>query len=151
MKQSTTRIAHTATQALLATFCSITLAGNVSGGADAALYDRLGGHAVIAEIVDELVERSRVDPNTNRSFKKVNIKRLKEQIAEQLCTLTGGPCKFSGDDMKTSHAGLDITQAEFYAMVEHLIEILDAHQIGTREKNQLLALLAPMKRDVVSK
>lgn len=124
-----------------------------AAGASAAqtLYERIGGHAVLAQITDELIERSRTDPQTARPFQKINVKRLKEKLTEQLCALTGGPCTFANDDMKTIHAGLDITQAEFYGLVEHLREVLDEHRIGTREKNELLAILAPMKRDVVTK
>ena len=91
------------------------------------------------------------DPRTKRSFEKVDLKRLKEKVEEQICALTGGPCQYTGDDMKKSHAGLDITEAEFYGFVEELIEMLDRYKIGLREKNQLLALLAPMKRDIVTR
>ena len=88
---------------------------------------------------------------TSRSFEKVNLKRLGQQLTIHLCSLTGGPCTFTGDDMKTTHAGQDITQAEFYALVETLRQVLDDRGVGTREKNELLALLAPFKRDVVTR
>jgi hemoglobin len=116
-----------------------------------SLYDRLGGGDGVNAIVNELIDRSRTGPDTSRSFEKVNLKRLKQQIAVQLCSLSGGPCAFTGDDMKTTHAGHDITQAEFYAMVEILRAVLDDRGVGEREKNELLALLAPFKRDVVTR
>lgn len=119
--------------------------------AGSSLYDRLGGGDGVSAIVDELIDRSRTGPNTSRSFEKVNLKRLKQQIALQVCSLTGGPCAFTGDDMKTTHAGHDITQAEFYAMVEILRGVLDDRGVGEREKNELLAVLAPFKRDVVTR
>lgn len=119
--------------------------------AGSSLYDRLGGGDGVSAIVDELIDRSRTGPNTSRSFEKVNLKRLKQQIALQVCSLTGGPCAFIGDDMKTTHAGHDITQAEFYAMVEILRGVLDDRGVGEREKNELLAVLAPFKRDVVTR
>ena len=72
-------------------------------------------------------------------------------IVELICALSGGPCRYSGDDMKTTHAGLNITEAEFYALVEAERAALDHHGVGTREKNELLRLLAPMKRDIVTK
>ena len=117
----------------------------------ASLYERLGGGDQLSAIVSDLIDRSRTGPGTSRSFEKVNLKRLKEQITLHLCTLTGGPCSFAGDDLKTIHAGLNITQAEFYGLVEVLRQVLDDRGIGTREKNELLALLAPFKRDVVTK
>lgn len=118
---------------------------------ETSLYGRLGGKAVVSSLVSDLIDQSIKNPRTRRSFDKVNVKRLKEKVEEQICTLTGGPCVYSGDDMKKSHAGLNITEAEFYGFVEELVELLDRYKIGLREKNQLLALLAPMKRDVVTR
>ncbi len=117
----------------------------------ATLYDRLGGKTVLTRLVSDLIDHSTQDPRTRRSFQKVDLKRLKQKVEEQLCSLTGGPCKYTGDDMKQSHAGLNITEAEFYGFVEELIDMLDRYNIGTREKNQLLAILAPMKRDIVTR
>lgn len=118
---------------------------------EATLYARLGGKAVVTKLVSDLIDHSIQDPRTRRSFEKVNLKRLKEKVEEQVCSLTGGPCQYTGDDMRKSHAGLDITEAEFYGFVEALIDMLDRYQIGLREKNQLLAILAPMKRDIVTR
>lgn len=122
-----------------------------SARADSSLYDRLGGGEAVGRVVDTLVDVVRDDPVTARLFVKVNHKRLKRKIAEQICALAGGPVPFDGDDMKSTHAGLGITEADFYRLVEHLVAILDRSGVGTREKNELLALLAPMKRDVVTK
>ena len=118
---------------------------------ETSLYGRLGGKAVVSSLVSDLIDQSIKNPRTRRSFDKVNVKRLKEKVEEQICTLTGGPCVYSGDDMKKSHAGMNITEAEFYGFVEELVELLDRYKIGLREKNQLLAWLAPMKRDVVTR
>ena len=118
--------------------------------ADPTLFARLGGQPAMDAIADQVVEGSKADPVAGHHFDKVNIKRLKEQLSLHLCSLTGGPCVFDGDDMKTIHAGLNINQAEFYAMVERLRDVLDRRGVAAREKNELLALLAPMKRDVVT-
>lgn len=118
--------------------------------ASPSLYERIGGEAKLVRISDRLIDMSAQDPKTSRTFQqKVNIKRLKQLLTEQMVELTGGPKKYSGEDMKVSHAGMGITEAEFYGMVEHLREVLDTEGIGTREKNELLRLLAPMKRDIV--
>ena len=70
------------------------------------------------------------------------------KIVEHICALTDGDCKYTGDTMKQSHAGMNISEAEFYLMVEALRSSLDRH-VGEREKNELLKILAPMKRDIV--
>lgn len=113
------------------------------------LYARLGGMPAIELVAGKLIDMSSTDPATSRSFNKVNLVRLKSKLSEQLCAATGGPCKYTGDTMKASHAGLGITGAEFDGMVHHLVTILDELHVPAREKDELLAMLAPMKRDVV--
>lgn len=114
------------------------------------LHQRLGGQPVIESITSQLIDRSAADPDTARTFQdKVDIPRLKRLLAEQFCVLTDGDCSYSGDSMKEVHAGLGISEAEFFGMVEHLRAILDAHRIKQADKNALLARLAPMQRDIV--
>ena len=119
--------------------------------ADASLFDRMGGAPVLARVVDQLMDLTTTDPRTKRPFQKINRKRLREKLNEQICALSNGPCQHAGDSMKEVHAGLDITDAEFNGMVEHLISVLDNNGVGLREKNELLKLLGPMKRDIVTK
>jgi hemoglobin len=115
------------------------------------LYERLGGEKGVAQFVDQTIELTATDPVTKRSFDKVDLKKLKQKIAEHICAITGGPCKYSGDPMKVVHQGLDITEAEFYGMVEILRGTLNRAQVPEGAKNELLRILAPMKREIVSK
>lgn len=116
------------------------------------LYDRLGGENGMTAIADSLIDMTAADPATNRTFQvKVNVPRLKKLLAEQLCMLSGGPCPYKGDTMKQSHGGLKISEREFFGMVEHLRVILDGRGVSNGDKNALLAVLAPMKRDIVEK
>jgi hemoglobin len=117
--------------------------------AGTSLYDRLGGGEGLRIMVGELVDRSASDPATGRSFAKTDLERIKRLLAEQLCQLSGGPCRYSGDDMRQVHGGLGITETEFYGMVGHLRAILDRHGIAQADKNALLAKLAPMAREVI--
>jgi hemoglobin len=119
-------------------------------GAD-TLYDRLGGKPVLERVVDQAIGRIAGDPRVNQSFRKVDIARLDASIVSQLCALTGGGCRYDGDDMKRAHGGLEIRDAEFFALVDAMRDALDANGVGEREKNELLRLLAPMKRDVVTR
>ena len=130
---------------LSALLCAPALASEPS------LYQRLGGEIVVTKIVEQAIKRVVDDPEVNQSFHKVDLVKLDKLLVEQICSLTGGGCKYSGEDMKTVHAGLNITEREFYAMVEALRAELDSHNVGEREKNELLRILAPMKRDVVTK
>lgn len=119
--------------------------------ADATLYDRLGGEPGVARITSEYIDAVVGDPSVNQSFEKVNLKRLKKMLAEFTCSITGGGCAYSGDNMKIVHKNLKITEREFNALVEALRVSLDRNGVAQRDKNALLAILAPMKRDIVEK
>ncbi len=127
------------------------LAGTVGAadGASLKLYDRLGGEAGISAIADSLIDRVAADPTLGRSFKDSKLDRIKKLLAEQICDLSGGPCRYSGDSMKEVHAGHHITEAEFFGMVADLREVLKGRHVSQGAVNELLRLLAPMKRDVV--
>jgi len=129
--------------------CLTALLASLLTAASDTLYAHLGEHDGIAAIADQLVDRSAADPVTQRSFQKVDLVRLKRLLTEQLCALSGGPERYTGDTMRESHAGLGITEAEFYGMVDHLRTILDARGVAQADKNALLAKLAPMQRDII--
>jgi hemoglobin len=118
--------------------------------AQPTLYARLGGEPVVARVVSETIDQSATDPRTSRSFKDVKLQRVKDKIVEQICELAGGGCKYTGDPMDKVHQGLKNTEAEMNLVVQWLREALDRNGVQTAEKNELLRLLAPMKRDIVT-
>lgn len=117
--------------------------------ADASLYDRLGGREVIAEFVDDAVERILEDDRIAHFFEDTDIPNLKFQLTDQICQLAGGPCVYRGLDMESAHRGLDLTEAEFNALVEDFQWAMRANDIPYGLENQVLALLAPMKPAVI--
>ena len=136
--------------ALFAVTCCATL-GACASPPQASLFDRLGGMPAITAVADKTVERSASDPRTRRSFEGVKLAGLKKGLSAQICEASGGPCKYEGDSMAQVHKGLDITAAEFDALVEQLVDTLDQFKVPAREKNELLQLLGPMKSDIVTK
>jgi len=127
---------------------AVTLAPR-SADAHATLYERLGGQPGVAAIAGMLIDRVAADPRIGRSFKDTNLDHIKKMLAEQICDLSGGPCRYSGDSMKESHAGHHISEADFYGMVTDLRDILHERRVSLGATNELLRLLAPMKRDIV--
>lgn len=119
--------------------------------ASPTLFERLGGERVVRQVADRTIERSSTDPRTARSFRDVKVARVKDKLYEQFCALSGGPCRYSGDPMPEVHKGLKNTEAEFYLLVQFLRDALDEAGVGEREKNELLRMLAPMKRDIVTR
>ena len=114
-----------------------------------SLFERIGGLPVLTLVVSETIDTSASDPKIKRSFDGVKLSTLKQSVVDQLCVLTGGNCVYEGETMKNSHSDLKVTSAEFELFVEIFRTALNKH-VGTKEKNELLKILAPMKRDIVS-
>ena len=114
------------------------------------LYQSFGEKPGLVVLMDDFMTRLLADPRTGPHFKPANQQRVKEQLVEQLCALSGGPCVYKGADMKSSHANLDIKKSDFHALVEVLQQSMDAKGIAFREQNKMLALLAPMSRDIIT-
>jgi hemoglobin len=115
------------------------------------LYERLGGQAGVARIVDGLVTRVLVDPRVKDDFDNINPDHLKMRLAEEFCKISGGSCVYHGRPIKAAHAGLGLTQAKFNAVAEDAQASMQQAGIPYWTQNQLMALLAPMQRDIVVK
>lgn len=114
------------------------------------LFDALGGTAGIRSLMDDFVARLKADPRLASAFQDTKPAHLAGQLSDQVCQLAGGPCVYQGPDMKDAHRNMDVTRADFNALVEVLQHSMDACGLPFARQNQLLALLAPMHRDVVN-
>ena len=117
---------------------------------DDQLYKAFGEKAGLVVLMDDFMVRLLADPRTSPHFQPANQQHVKEQLVEQLCALGGGPCVYKGADMKSSHANLEIKKSDFHALVEVLQVSMDAKGIPFRKQNDMLALLAPMHRDIIT-
>ena len=115
------------------------------------LYDALGGQPGLVRIVDSLMRRNLVDDRLRETLEETNTDRLKRLLVTQFCELSGGPCVYRGRDMRRSHSHLNITTADFNALVENLQAAMDESGVPFRTQNRLLALLAPMYSDMVKR
>ena len=117
---------------------------------DDQLYKAFGEKPGLVALMDDFMVRLLADPRTGPHFKPANQQRVKEQLVDQFCALGGGPCVYKGADMKSSHANLDIKKSDFHALVEVLQVSMDSKGIPFRRQNEMLALLAPMNRDIIT-
>ncbi|MDB5757480.1 MAG: group 1 hemoglobin [Burkholderia sp.] len=119
--------------------------------ADDSLYTALGGKENIHRFVADLVQSVQLDPRIRDSYDGTDFVRLAAKLEEQFCVVSGGPCKYTGKDMKTSHEDLKVNRAQFNALVENLQDAMAKNDVPSHTQNRLLALLAPMHRDIVTK
>ena len=131
------------------------LLGTVSvmrvAASDADLYVAFGEKAGLAALMDDFVDRLVLDPRTKPFFEQADLDNLKKQLTDQLCALSGGPCQYGGKDMKAAHEGMGVRSSNFNALVEVLQQSMDARKIPFTVQNRMLALLAPMHRDIITK
>ena len=122
-----------------------------SGAGSATLYASLGGEPAIKAVVKDFVEEQVAkDPRINAQFANADILGLERKLYEQICAAAGGGCTYTGKDMKTAHANMKITEADFNALVEDLVKSLDKFHVKDADKQALLGVLGPMKPDIVT-
>ena len=119
-----------------------------------SLYARLGGYDAIALVVDDFIGRLATDKRFERffsGFSDDSKKRLRQHILDQFCVAAGGPSVYMGRDMRTTHKGLGITEADWDAAAKHLVESLDKYKVPKAEQDELLAFVVAQKKDIVEK
>ncbi len=123
-----------------------------------SLYERLGGLYAVSALVDDFIDRllsnELIIQNEHvkgalqpRPFNKVP--GLKVHIVNLVCQLTGGTEHYSGRDMASSHAGLQIRPNEWDAMVGDFKAAMEAMKIPAREQAELLELVGSTRKDIV--
>jgi hemoglobin len=140
------------TRALLMAMVALWCAACASAPAEPTLYQRLGGREAIKLVVDDFVANMAADPRVNGRFKGLDgarVAKLQTNLADQICDAAGGPCAYLGRDMKTTHTGMGITEAEWNATVEDLVKSLNKFKVGQKEQQELLSALGAMKKDIV--
>lgn len=115
-----------------------------------SLFKAFGEKPGLTRLMEDFMIRLLADPRTAPHFKPADPLRVKTQLVEQFCMVTGGPCTYKGADMRSVHSNLDITKSDFHALVEVLQLTMDAQGIAFGVQNKLLAQLAPMHRDVIT-
>ena len=154
-------------------FALVVLTGALAGcatlmGEQPTLYERLtardflpggaertvSGRDAIALVVDDFVANVVADSRINARFKPLQpaaVNKLKSNLADQICEASGGPCSYMGRDVKETHKGMNISDAEWSATLEALVKALDRRKVPEKEKSELLGLLGPMKGDIVGR
>ena len=118
-----------------------------------SLYKRIGGYDAIAAVTDNFVPRLVNDPALAKYFvhSKDTLMHIRQLAVDLICSATGGPCVYIGREMKTAHAGLGITAAEWDKTVVHFTATLDHFKVPAKERQELLDIVGKLKADIVEK
>jgi hemoglobin len=118
---------------------------------DQAVFAAFHGEAGVTRVAALTIDKALADPRIAEAFQGFDMPKLKMHLAQQLCYVLGGGCAYTGRDMKTAHKDLGVNMAEMNALVEDLQAAMDAEAVPYHAQNRLLAKLAPMKKDVVTR
>jgi len=125
-------------------------ANTVRHPTEGSVYDRIGGKTALAGVVDDFMATVGSDPRIARRFANVADPNFKAGLVEELCTATGGPCHYAGPSMKDTHAALDVTDAEFNAMIQDLRHSMDRQGIAVDTQVAFAAAMEPLRDEIVS-
>lgn len=125
------------------------LIGCASAPQQDQLYRDIGGQPGVEKLVDAFLDNIANDERIFHFFKDTNIDHFRSRLIEQFCNLSGGPCTYAGDSMEKSHGGMNITEAQFNALVEDLELAMEHEKISVGAQNRLLKILAPMRPQII--
>jgi hemoglobin len=113
-------------------------------------YDSLGAETGLRSAVDEFYDRVHADPLLAPYFAGVDMPTLRRHQVDMLSAATGGRQKYSGRDMATAHAGLDITDEAFDRVVGHLNATLVETGADDGTIRAVLGALVPLRPSIVT-
>jgi hemoglobin len=120
----------------------------------ASLYARLGGYDALVAVTKDFIEGLATDPQLSRFFVGLNDAsktRVEAHVIDFLCVATGGPCVYTGQDMKTAHTGLHISEADWSASAAHLTETLNKFKVPQKEQSEVTSAINGLKGDIVGR
>jgi hemoglobin len=140
---------------VLAAAAPLAVAASPAGApADQSLYTRLGGYDALVAVTKDFIGRLATDPSLGKFFVGLNDTskaRVESHVIDFLCVATGGPCIYTGQDMKTAHTGLHITDAEWNASAAHLTETLNKFKVPQKEQSEVMTAISGLKGDIVGR
>lgn len=140
-----------------------TAAGSGGAGGAVSLYQKYGGAATVAKVVDDAVTGLLADCTEAPYFAVVgmtghdSVARLKSCLRLQFTVLLGGPGTYPGVNdegdlcasMTDIHAGLGITGDVFDKFVADLGAVLAADGVSAADVGTIAGALAPLQAQVV--
>jgi hemoglobin len=138
-------------------FCTLRRRGGCQTATTAqgqSLYARLGGYDALVAVTKDFIGRLATDPQLSRFFVELNDAskaRVQAHVVDFLCVATGGPCIYTGQDMKTAHTGLHITEADWSASAAHLTETLNKFNVPQKEQSEVMSAISGLKGDIVGR
>jgi hemoglobin len=131
--------------------CSACASFDAAKSSRSSIYEQFGGQPAVELVVAYFIDEIGYDKTIYAYFQETDVDRFTEKMTELICVQLDGPCTYTGDSMEASHKGMKVTEKDFNRLVDLLIAAMDRAEIAHNKQNQLLAKLAPMRKDILAK
>lgn len=132
----------------LAVYCLVACT-TLPNASEDTLYERIGGQDTIEKLVDQFIKNIANDEQVLPYFRKSDVTHFRNGFIAHFCSVVDGPCEYKGDNMVDIHTGMNINEADFNRTVELLIDAMESVGISYRQKNEILARLAPLRKEIM--
>ncbi|MBM3824233.1 MAG: group 1 truncated hemoglobin [Verrucomicrobia bacterium] len=117
-----------------------------------SLYHKLGGKAAIDAAVESFYVKVLADARIKHFFEDVNMNRQRRKQKEFLSAAFGGPIPWTGKDLRKAHANLPgLNDTHFNAVAEHLQKTLEELKVPKELIDQVMAIAASTRKDVLNR
>ena len=115
------------------------------------LYFRLGEYDKIRDLTEEIVRLHSINPNFARFWGHIDEEALIKNVADFVSTGTGGPKVYTGRDMPSAHAHLELSKADFLSAGGDVTQAMISKGYGEEETQEFVCILVSMKDLVITK
>jgi hemoglobin len=120
----------------------------------ATLFERLGGTAGIAKIVDDIIAAHMENPAINARY--LPLLRDRDRLAlvtKHVCHFleagSGGPTPYGGRSMRDTHRGMNINATEYLAVIDDIMKGLRKHDVDEQTQKDVLAICYSLKEEIM--
>jgi hemoglobin len=114
------------------------------------LYQRLGGADGIARLVDDVMAAHLGNPLVKTRFEKIkDLEHAKRMAREFFGAGSGGPEPYTGKDMVAAHQGMNISEQEYLAAMDDIVNAMNKHKLDEGTKNDVIAILYSLKGNII--
>ena len=113
------------------------------------LFERLGGEEGIHKFTKELVRVHLENEKIGYIFEGLDADKVAERVALFVIAGTGGPQKYDGPDLKTSHADMGLTNEDFLIAGGDVIQAMKNVGYGQDEIDEMVCILVSLRDQVV--
>ena len=114
------------------------------------LYEKVGGQAAVAKLVEAFYDRVLADPLINGFFEQVDMEAQRRHQTAFIAFALGGP-EYTGRSMAQAHAGMNLQPEHFGAVAGHLVAVMQEAGLEHADINEVVARVSTLKDAILYK